>query len=61
MMRMSKVESENYVSAIAPELAISPPLSDEYKGAPPLPDPETLERFCRVWAEVGRAILVRRS
>jgi len=24
-------------------------------------DPESIERFCQVWAEVGRAILLRRK
>lgn len=58
-----KAEASRPINAITPstELAISPSLSDEYQGAPPPPDPETVERFCRVWAEVGRAILIRRS
>jgi hypothetical protein len=24
-------------------------------------DPESIERFCQVWAEVGRAIILRRN
>jgi hypothetical protein len=29
--------------------------------AQPALDPESVERFCQVWAEIGRAILLRRN
>ena len=29
--------------------------------AQPVLDPESVSRFCQVWAEVGRAILSRRA
>jgi hypothetical protein len=42
-------------------LAILPKKSDVCTDAQPVLDPESVERLCRVWAEVGRAILGRRS
>jgi len=44
-----------------PALAILHAESDIYSNAQPTLDPESVERFCQVWAEVGRAILARRS
>jgi hypothetical protein len=29
--------------------------------AQPVLDPESIERFCQIWAEVGKAILLRRT
>jgi len=42
-------------------LAIPAPYERICTDAQPVLDPESVERFCRVWAEVGRAILARRS
>jgi hypothetical protein len=44
-----------------PKLAMSAPVEHICTDAQPFLDPEAIERFCRVWAEVGRAILARRS
>ena len=41
-------------------LAIHPAKSDVFIDVQSVYDSESSERFCRVWAEVGRAILVRR-
>ena len=47
--------AENYV-------AIPAPIERIYDAdASPIVDPEAVERLCQVWAEVGRAILLRRS
>jgi len=44
-----------------PGLAIAAPVERTCVDAQPVLDPESIERFCRVWADVGRAILKRRS
>ncbi len=44
-----------------PELAIPGSLEHICPDAPSIVEPESVERFCRIWAEVGRAILARRS
>ena len=46
---------------LPPGLAILPKKSDICAEALPVLDPESIERFCRVWAEVGRDILLRRK
>ena len=45
----------------APGLAMPAPVERIWADAQPVVDTESVERFCRVWAEVGRAILARRS
>lgn len=42
-------------------LAMSVPEERTCDDAQAVLDPESVERFCRIWAEVGRAILTRRS
>ncbi len=44
-----------------PGLAIPAPYERICADAQPVLDPESVKRFCQVWAEVGRAILARRS
>lgn len=48
-------------SGQTPGLAISPLVERICADAQPVLDPESVEHFCQVWAEVGRAILTRRS
>ena len=43
------------------ELAMPAPVERICDDAQPVLDSESIERFCRIWAEVGRAILARRS
>jgi hypothetical protein len=43
------------------ELAMPASVERICTDAQPVLDPEAVERFCRVWAGVGRAILTRRS
>jgi hypothetical protein len=45
----------------APRLAISASNEPICTDAQPTLDPKSINRFCRIWAEVGRAILARRS
>ena len=42
-------------------LAIRPSLERICNEPQPILDPEAIERFCLVWADVGRAILMRRQ
>lgn len=42
-------------------VAIRPPVERTCDDAGSAIDPEIVERLCRKWAEVGRAILARRS
>ena len=42
-------------------LAMTAPEEHTCTDAQPVLDPESIKRFCRIWAEVGRAILARRS
>jgi hypothetical protein len=43
------------------KLAIHTPDERKCADAQPVFDSESIERFCRVWAEAGRAILLRRN
>jgi hypothetical protein len=44
-----------------PELANLEQIERTYGNACPAIDPESIEHFCRTWAEVGQAILARRN
>ena len=48
-------------SGQTPGLAMSASVERNCADAQAVLDPEFIERFCQVWAEVGRAILLRRE
>ena len=49
------------VFLMASALALSSPKSDECDAATATPNHEDIEHICVIWAEVGRAILIRRQ
>ena len=61
LIRATRYAPGELTSGQTPGLAKTAPVERICADAQPVVDTESVERFCRVWAEVGRAILLRRK